>query len=330
MSLFSFLFRILLYLIPIQYVFAANTIIWKNHCHYDLYFWVIPPKTPERDDAFTVVPARGEHVHPMVWHKDGGISLKYRDVPYYTKAPAGILQAEYTMDRNQGKTFYDSSIIDCGRAAGPQDPSYCPFAHGGVNMYIVGERGVGFHCEDAYCRLGGKCDKNTYLVEGGYKDEPSFSCPLGVDIVFETCTDLSVERTWQDGKPAPTTALWQPRPPQVPPPPPAALRPPEHTLKATTTQLATTTEDWATVTKNVSVTVAAQPIWPIRPKTYPVPDGFPDQTVCFDVNCNCYGLWGNEQPGPANCGDLDGVLQCYFFHDCETWYRSTRKGSELE
>ncbi|KAJ4349920.1 uncharacterized protein N0V89_008540 [Didymosphaeria variabile] len=323
MSRFSFFLGVLLFLLPAQHVFAANTIIWKNRCDYDLYFWVIPPLTPERDDAFTVVPARGEHVHTMVWHKDGGISLKYRDVPYYTRAPAGILQAEYTLDRNQGKTFYDSSIINCGRGVGPQDPSYCPFAHGGVNMYIVGDRGFGFHCEDAYCRLGGNCDKKTYLIPGGYKGEPSFSCPLGVDIVFETCTEASVERTWQDGKPGPAPALWQPRPPP-PSRPSAAPWPQQHTLKATTTR------DAATVTNNVSVTGAPQPMWPNRPETYPVPDGFPDKTICFDADCWCYGFWGNEQPGRADCGDLDGVLQCYFFQDCEQRYRTGRKRYERD
>ncbi|OAG08111.1 uncharacterized protein CC84DRAFT_1214645 [Paraphaeosphaeria sporulosa] len=131
---FLFFLSILLLLLQTQSTDAANTVIWKNHCDYDLYFWVVPPGGPERNDAFTRVPARGEHIHQMIWHKDGGIVLKYRDVPYYTRAPAGILQAEYYMDRRENKLWYDSSIIDCDRGLGPQNPYYCPFAHGGVNI----------------------------------------------------------------------------------------------------------------------------------------------------------------------------------------------------
>ena len=153
MFIFRFLAGFLLLLLRSQPAFAANTVIWKNHCDYDLYFWVIPPHTAERDDAFIRVPAKGEHVHAMIEHNDGGIDLKYRDIPYYTRAPAGILQAEYAIDRNQGKIFYDSSIIDCGSTLGPQDPYYCPFAHGGVSMSILGGKGGPFNCKDSYLSL---------------------------------------------------------------------------------------------------------------------------------------------------------------------------------
>ncbi|KAF2444843.1 hypothetical protein P171DRAFT_520941 [Karstenula rhodostoma CBS 690.94] len=310
---FSVFLGMFLLLLQTQNACAANIVIWKNHCDYDLYFWTVGPNTPERDDAFTRVPAHGENVHPMRWHEHGGFSLKYRDLPYYTRGPAGILQAEYNMDRVAGKLFYDSSIIDCGRDLGPQNPFYCPFAHGGVNMYIVGNRGESYLCKDSSCQLGGHCDNATYLVQGGWKNEPSLSCPLGVDLVFETCTERSAEKTWVEGQvgPAPVPAPWQPPPaPVYPPlPPPASPWTPQDRPMRTA----------------LFPTVTTRPTQPSPPKTYPVPQGHPEEAVCFDADCRCYGFWGIGQPGRADCTGFEGVVECYFFQMCETWQQTERR-----
>jgi hypothetical protein len=305
---------------------AANTVIWKNHCDYDLYFWVVDLYTRERDDNHTRVSAGSEYIHHMVQTKlkDGGISLKYRDVPYYVRAPAGILQAEYYMNLNQGKVYYDSSIIDCGIGLGPQNPYYCPFAYGGVNMYVLGDRGENTFCVDSACQLGGDCDAVSYLKPGGWVGEPSLSCPLGVDLVFETCTEESPERTWTEGQVGP--APWQPPPHQVPSPlplpPPAASWPPQHTPTTTWPQPHTATEAKATVT--------APSARPSRPKTYPIPAGFPMRTVCFDADCRCYGFWAQGEPGRADCTGLEGIVECYFFNVCDTWQRTERMMRERQ
>lgn len=332
---FAFPLGILLLLLQTQIAHAANTVIWKNHCDYDLYFWAIGPHTQERDDAYTRVPAHGENVHQMIWDKDGGISLKYRDVPYYTRAPAGILQAEYNMDYASGKLNYDSSIIDCGTGLGPENPYYCPFAHGGVNMYIVGDRGGGaYFCRDSFCQLGGQCDDATYLIPGGWVGEPSLSCPLGVDLVFETCTQRSVEKTWVEGQvgPAPAPAPWTPPPAPVnpPPPPPAAPWTPQDgpvttTLFSTLTKMTPTT---TTTTEKIFITVSPDPTRPSRPKTFPVPHGFPDETACFDEDCRCYGFWGKAQPGLADCTGMEGVVECFVFKQCDRWWETIERGRQ--
>jgi hypothetical protein len=300
---------------------AANTVIWKNHCDYDLYFWAVSSHTKERDDSHTRVSARSEYIHRMIQTNTlgGGISLKYRDVPYYVVAPAGILQAEYFMDLEQRKVFYDSSIIDCIIGVGPENPYYCPFAYGGVNMYILGDRGDNTFCIDSACQLGGDCDNATYLKPGGFKEEPSLSCSLGVDLVFETCTEESPERTWTEGQIVP--APWQPSPHQVPPhpppPPPAVPWPPQRTTMATWPDLHTATRE--------EVAFTAPPTRPSRPKTYPIPAGFPQKTVCFDAECRCYGFWAQGEPGLADCTGLEGIVECYFFNVCDAWQRTERR-----
>lgn len=277
---------------------AANTVIWKNHCDHDLYYWIVPPNAKERDTAFTRVPAHGEHVHQMMWHKDGGIAIKYRDVPFYTRAPAGIIQAEYNLDLNTNKLWYDSSIINCGKQLGHQDPSYCPFAHGGMSMHVLGNRGNDHLCIDASCQLGGQCHSQTYLKEGGYKGEPSLSCPLGVDLVFETCTNRSVEKTRVEGQ-------VDPAPAPVPPVQSSTLAPWTSTPTAWTSQrINNTTTPSSSVFKATTsfVTVPAQPTRPARPQTYPVPQGYPKEAICFDADCKCYALLGGgSESGQAEC-----------------------------
>ncbi|KAK7191355.1 hypothetical protein DPSP01_003032 [Paraphaeosphaeria sporulosa] len=321
---FLFFLSILLLLLQTQSTDAANTVIWKNHCDYDLYFWAVPPGGPERNDAFTRVPARGEHIHQMIWHKDGGIVLKYRDVPYYTRAPAGILQAEYYMDRRENKLWYDSSIIDCDRGLGPQNPYYCPFAHGGVNMYVIGNRGGNPFCKDSSCQLGGQCDEATYLVPGGWVGEPTLSCPLGVDLVFETCTKRYVEKTWVKGQvgpaPAPVPAPWQPQPAPVQPPLPPPAPWISHSIPGTTVLTSSINKATASF-----VVVPTRLTRPLKPQTFPVPQGYPEGTICFDPGCRCYAFSGPRRPGRADCTGFEGALECILGKDCGTWRQTERR-----
>lgn len=54
---------------------------------------------------------------------------------------------------------------------------------GGVKIYVpVKPEG---HCPPAYCSK--KECWNTYMQQGGFKDEPTFSCGTGSDIFVETC-----------------------------------------------------------------------------------------------------------------------------------------------
>ena len=299
------LLGILFLLLEAHVVVGENRVIWHNHCDYDLYFWIVGKGTFERDDFHTRVPARSQFVDDMkeFW---SGTAIKIRDLPYYTVAPAGILQLEYFLDYGQNKIFYDSSIINCDINAGPQSPSYCPFVHGGVSLFIPQKREPLFGCRDAYCRLGGKCNE-TYLRPGGWVGEPSLSCGLGIDIVFETCVEMSAERTWENGKPGhlippvPAPAPW------LPPPPVSSIH--------TATQ---STSSFDVVTK----TVTQPPIRTGYPVTYPPPhDSLDnDMVVCFDSGCMCYATYGETEGGPANCIGMEGVMECHFAGDCETWY----------
>jgi hypothetical protein len=82
---------------------AANTVKFINHCPYDIYFWTAGPSKDlqSQDAAHVTVPGNGGSViHGMLNTEllGGGISLKMRDMPYYTVAPAGIIQVEYHLE----------------------------------------------------------------------------------------------------------------------------------------------------------------------------------------------------------------------------------------
>jgi hypothetical protein len=82
---------------------AANTVKFINHCPYDIYFWTAGPSKDlqAQDAAHITVPGNGGSViHGMLNTEllGGGISLKMRDLPYYTVAPAGIIQVEYHLE----------------------------------------------------------------------------------------------------------------------------------------------------------------------------------------------------------------------------------------
>ncbi|KAJ4305144.1 hypothetical protein N0V90_000675 [Kalmusia sp. IMI 367209] len=88
----------LLLILSAQLISAANNLIFKNKCDHSLYYWVIHPDTVENDNLYIVVPAHDERLHVMESNGAGGIAIKFRDLPVYTVAPAGILQAEYNLE----------------------------------------------------------------------------------------------------------------------------------------------------------------------------------------------------------------------------------------
>lgn len=325
--------RALLLLVGVRGALAANTVIWKNYCEHDLYYWVVGPGTPESDGAYTRVPAGGEGVHTMVERWGAGIAIKFRDVPHYTAKPAGILQLEYAIDHAQNKLWYDASIIDCDLNAGPQSPLYCPFAHGGVNMYIPEKRAPLVACKDARCRLGGTCQKEMYLRPGGWVDEPTLSCGLGVDIVFETCTEMKAERTWENGMPGYRP---MPKPWQAPVSVSTALTPPDYTQGVyippahEPTPVAPSLD---AIERPTTVYKSYPPPHTVSPTTYPVPDAglYPTGAVCFDKTCTCFGIFGqvdNELPIKPNCDGQEGVVECWFMSDCEAYYGGAKSGKQ--
>lgn len=295
--------------------------VWQNHCDYDLYFWVVGTGTIERDSDHTRVPARSQLIDSMKEFQSG-TAIKIRDLPYYTVAPAGILQLEYFLDHGQNKIFYDSSIINCDIHAGPQSPSYCPFAHGGVNLTIPSKREPLYECRDAYCRLGGKCNRETYLRPGGWVGEPSLSCGLGIDIIFETCVEMSTERTWENGKPGHVI------PPAHPPIPALA---PWHPPPLVSSVYASTRPRLSSVT--VTKTGTHSPARTGYPATYPPAGGFSDDymVVCFDPECVCFATYGKARGGGrANCSGMEGVMECHFAGECDTWFSRGEGGSEAD
>jgi hypothetical protein len=163
---------------------AANTIKFVNHCTYPMYVWMQVPFIQAHDDeAIYVPPYGGSAVHNMVSTQ---VSLKLRDLPNFEHGGVGIIQAEYNRASDPVKTFYDLSVIDCDKLAGPESPYYCPFVAGGIVMYPSGS---GDECHPAYCNLAqgqGRCIK-SYLAPGMWGMEPTLNCLAGSDFFVETC-----------------------------------------------------------------------------------------------------------------------------------------------
>ncbi|KAH8732417.1 hypothetical protein GQ44DRAFT_766556 [Phaeosphaeriaceae sp. PMI808] len=181
---------------------AANTAHFINKCPYNIYFWTIgPPRSPSRvhdhneDDEYTVVPPHSTASTPLEntskWIV--GISLIIRDLPYFQKAPAGILQVEYHLEPSKNRLWYELSAIRCDYAAGAQHPTYCPLVAGGVKLSVRGQS-KGHKCPKAYCQRDG-CF-NMYMRPGSWKHDPTWMCNAGVDLVVETCTERVGPRTF--------------------------------------------------------------------------------------------------------------------------------------
>ncbi|RAR15068.1 hypothetical protein DDE83_001505 [Stemphylium lycopersici] len=175
---------------------ATNTIKFINHCSYDIWFWTVGPaesKILGADQDRNMVPGNGGSViHNMIDTEKagGGISLKMRDYPYYQVAPAGIIQVEY---------------------------------HFQPSVSAIWPEG---HCPPAYCSKT-EC-WNTYMQQGGFKDEPSFKCLAGSDIFVETCTENSGQQTFYGQGPNSPRLISPPAPvmisdpvPEQPAPPPS-------------------------------------------------------------------------------------------------------------
>lgn len=203
---------------------ASNTVKFINHCPYPAWFWVVGPEgsnlcvnssppthylfplplplmtkhlTPTSfgaDPSATMVPpSGGSIIHPM--HNTealgGGMSLKLRDLPHYTVAPAGIMQVEYHLEPSRHSFWYDLSAIDCLAGADPRDPRFCPFVDGGLKLHVAASG-----CPQARC-VDGTC-VNTYMHEGSWLDEPSFDCGAGRDLLVEMCTESEGRRSLCD------------------------------------------------------------------------------------------------------------------------------------
>jgi hypothetical protein len=188
---------------------AANSVKFINHCPYDIYFWTAGPAKDlsAKDEERNMVPGNGGSViHDMrdTEKLGGGLSLKMRDTPYYSVAPAGIIQVEYHLEPTKSAMWYDLSAVDCNLNVGPEHPMYCrksipcmplkrintntaftfiAFVAGGMKLTVPVT--YGNNCPPAYCR-GGECI-NTYVRQGGYLGEPSFKCWAGADLWIETC-----------------------------------------------------------------------------------------------------------------------------------------------
>lgn len=110
---------------------SAKYVKFINHCPYNIYFWAVGPPASHIDggDSFrSMVPGNGGSViDPMVDTErfGGGLSLKIRDLDYYTPGPAGIIQVEYNLEESKGNMWYDLSAVDCDLHAGPANPKYC-------------------------------------------------------------------------------------------------------------------------------------------------------------------------------------------------------------
>lgn len=179
-------------------VSAEKNIKFINHCPYDVYSWAVGPAGSEwtgYDHEAVTIPANTVTFQDMADCEGlaGGISLKLRDFPRYEVAPAGIIQVEYNLVPSQNYLWYDLSAIDCDRNVGPKHPSFCPIIGGGMELYV--ENAEEGECPPAWCTVDGQCH-NTYREHGHWKDEPSFGCDAGKDIVVELCTERVGPRTF--------------------------------------------------------------------------------------------------------------------------------------
>jgi hypothetical protein len=162
-------------------VSTANILNIRNRCSYPVWMWVVPQGIHSPDVERIPIPAYSTYSHNM---EARSVSLKFRDLPYYEVAPAGIYQAEYKVVGDGSVIYYDSSLIDCNQHPDPTLPMYCPLASGGIRMYTSGDEAM---CPVADCQLPGPC-MNTYLTRGSWFGEPSFACPIQHDIFVEFCT----------------------------------------------------------------------------------------------------------------------------------------------
>ncbi|KAF2735017.1 hypothetical protein EJ04DRAFT_601711 [Polyplosphaeria fusca] len=169
------LFLVLSLVLP---TLAFNNILLHNNCPYPLYFWPVTHSSTPDNIPLTPIPPGLTHPHAMLTVPEGGISLKIRDQPFITPAPAGILQFEYHLEAP--RFFYDFSRIDCDANVGRQDPGYCPIVGEGVKV-VAGEG----RCEGAEC-VGAECE-GAYLRRGSWPGEPSFSCGWGEDVWVGFC-----------------------------------------------------------------------------------------------------------------------------------------------
>ncbi|KAF2473348.1 uncharacterized protein BDR25DRAFT_312433 [Lindgomyces ingoldianus] len=197
---------------------ATNNVIFNNYCHYPLYFWAVSTEVVH-DEASNYVPAHDTLVHRMVNIGNPGICLKIRDVPMYEHGRQSILQLEYNIDWNDSKWHWDFSAIDCALGVPATEEGYCPFIGGGVHVYTTGDDAT---CKYAHCLGNHEADcVNTYTRHGSWHGEPSWSCPMGNDLIIDTCTSWTPARTYINGKPF-TETDYQPPQPQPPDPAPGS------------------------------------------------------------------------------------------------------------
>jgi hypothetical protein len=179
-------------------VSALDSIVFTNHCPYDIFLWAVGPPGSNfvgQDNERTTIP--GNHasvVLPMVntEHLGSGMTLKLRDLPEYRVAPAGIVQVEYHFEPSTGSVWYDMSVVDCDQSRGPEQPLYCPLLDGGIKLHVSG--GTRGHCPPAWCNNDG-C-RQVYTEHGTWPNEPTFRCNIPMDIVIETCVDGPGHRTF--------------------------------------------------------------------------------------------------------------------------------------
>jgi hypothetical protein len=203
---------------------AANSVHIVNNCPYNLYFWVVGPKEVELDEKRNIVPPYNTVIHQMFAmspKRDGGTTLKIRDLPHYTVPSVGIIQVEYNLVPEKDYIIWDLSAIDCQRGVGPSNPNYCPFTDGGISAYTNGK---GPHEKSASC-LGDQCF-DAYTKHGSWFGEPSWPTAIGNDVIFETCTHGAGYQTIDNHDhvhvpSVPPPGFPSPPLPPLPPPPPA-------------------------------------------------------------------------------------------------------------
>ena len=166
---------------------AATSVTFINQCSYPLHYWLVGPGFATADKDGVTVPSHANQTHTLL---DGGNSIKFRDRPHYQTSPAGIAQFEYNLDN--GKTWYDLSLIDCNNKNNdPKDPLYCPFLAGGIRVFTSAPHldGQAPVCGKPHCMWpGGSCDL-TYLEHGSWALEPSLVCDAKYDLFVETCSE---------------------------------------------------------------------------------------------------------------------------------------------
>ncbi|KAF2650258.1 hypothetical protein K491DRAFT_683136 [Lophiostoma macrostomum CBS 122681] len=201
-------------------VSATNLVKFINHCQYDLFYWPVGSPAahgpPPEDADYIRVPAQSQGTHQMLdTSTGGGISLKIRDLPYYSAAH-GILQAEYNVVPD-GRVYYDLSLVNCNKLDDPTDHTFCPFASGGVWMYsdVAESQEHGLDCLPAHCTLFTDRCMATYWSHGAWSGEPTLQCPAGRDYYVETCTDNPGKRS-DDGQPFESTSAPWVKPPWNP------------------------------------------------------------------------------------------------------------------